>query len=576
MPRRRTVVAAAAAVATAVTVPGAAAAGTASSREAAISPEETTGVVTRVGGGLIRGERTGGLSVFRGVPYAAPPVGALRYRSPRPVTPWNGVRDATAFAPVSYQSYLPGSSEDSLYANVWTPDTGGSRPVVVYIHGGGWFLGAGSEPDFDGARPASHGDMVVVTFNYRLGALGWGLHEDLLDERTGGYSNWGLQDQVALLHWVRRNAAAFGGDPENITLVGTSAGGSSTWQLGLLPELRGTVRRIVPISVKHVWEPASSMSREDSHRVFELVARKLGTTVRGLRAVPADRLKETWEKIFSGSPTDREVTTWREYQGPVVDDRWMLGHDFELPTPDLPTLAIYGRTEGTFFTTGPGYPFPGPHPTDDESLRTAVRAVLHKGAVHVADTEVDAAVSAYRRAAAIDGLPQDPVSIWGAIWGDSLFRYQITRLAERQARERPGVPSYLMEFAHPVAPPLTGTPHEATSKFLFGTYGSAVNAPHYGDGPLERLVSDTFIDLIASFARGRAPSSPNAPAVPRFSPDRPSTLILGGERVARIGERSALRQLAYWDTAGWVPVPKPVAAPARHSAEAPAPTASRP
>ncbi|MFI1940745.1 carboxylesterase family protein [Streptomyces purpureus] len=546
--------AAAAALAAAVTVPTAAQARERTDQEGdgASGP-----VVTRISGGLIAGERGGGLSVFRGVPYAAPPVGALRYCSPRPVTPWSGVRDATRFAPVSYQTYLPGSSEDSLYANVWTPDTKGSRPVVIYIHGGGWFLGAGSEPDFDGARPAARGDMVVITFNYRLGVLGWGLHEDLADPRTGAYSNWGLQDQAALVHWVRRNAAAFGGDPDNITLTGTSAGGSSTWQLAQLPEFRGIIQRIVPISVKHVWEPASTLTPEDSHEVFELIARKLGTTVKGLRQIPADRLKDTWEQLFSGSPTKREVDTWREYRGPVVDGRWMLGHDHAMPTPALPTLAVYGRTEGSFFTTGPGYPFPGPHPTNDAELRDAIRAVLDKGAVHVAETEVDATISAYRRAATIDGLPQDPVSIWGAIWGDGLFRYQITRLAERQARERPDVPSYLMEFAHPVAPPLTGTPHEATSKFLFGTYGIPVNAPHYGDGPLERLVSDTFIDLIASFARGKAPSSPNAPHWPVFSPDRPSTLLLGGENVARVGTPSALRQLAHWDTAGWVPVPRP-------------------
>ncbi|HEY9371959.1 carboxylesterase family protein [Streptomyces sp.] len=514
-------------------------------------------VVTRTSSGLVSGERTGGLCVFRGVPYAAPPVGPLRYRSPRPAPEWRGVREATAFGPVSLQSWLPGSAEDSLYANVWTPGVKGSRPVLVYIHGGGWFLGAGSEPDYDGARPAAHGDMVVITFNYRLGALGWGLHEHLLDEETDGYSNWGLQDQAALVRWVRENAAAFGGDPDNITVAGTSAGGSSAWQLGLMPELREDIRRIVPFSVKHVWRPASSASPAESRETYELLARSLGTTVRGLREVPAALLKDAWEKIFSGAPSTREVAAWREYQGPVVDGRWMRGHDHELPTPDLPTMAVYARTEGTFFTTGPGYPYQGPLPADEAQLRTAVREVLHKGAARVTDQQVKAAISAYRSAAEADGLPRDPVGLWSAIWGDSLFRYQITRLAERHARERPDVPGYLMEFAHPVAPPLTGTPHEATSKFLFGSYANEVNAPHYGAGPQERLVSDTLIELVASFARGEAPNSPHAPAWPEFSPDRRSTMILGGKCVAEIAERTALRQLAHWDTAGWVPVPRP-------------------
>ncbi|HZG03043.1 MAG TPA: carboxylesterase family protein [Streptomyces sp.] len=512
-------------------------------------------VVVRTTAGRVAGRRTGRVTVFRGVPYAAPPVGRLRFASPRPPVPWGGVREATAFGPPSLQGdYLPDSAEDSLYANIWTPGVKGRRPVLVYIHGGGWLLGAGSEPDYDGARPADRGDLVVVTFNYRLGALGWGLHEDLTDPETGSFANWGLQDQAALLHWVRENAEAFGGDPDNITLAGTSAGGSSTWQLSLLPELRGIIKRIVPISVKHVWAPASSTTPEESRTVYERIARRLGTTVPGLREVPAAALRGAWEETFSGSPTERAVEGWREYQGPVVDGRWMRGYDCALPTPDVPMMCIHARTEGSFFTTGPGYPFDGPLPADDAGLREAVRAVLHKGAVKVTDEQVDDCVAFYREALAAGGRPADPVSVWTEVWGDALFRYQIVRLAERHAREGSS-PQYVMEFAHPVRPPYAGTPHEASSKFLFGTHTLPANAPVYGDGPLERRVSDTLIDLVASFARGEAPTSPYAPAWPVFDPAGPTALILGGARVAETGTLSALHQLRYWDTADWVPRP---------------------
>ncbi|HZG05449.1 MAG TPA: carboxylesterase family protein [Streptomyces sp.] len=548
--RRRSFVAAATAVAGAAALPRPAVA-----RPVYPAAGGSDSVVVRTTAGRVAGERTGGLAVFRGVPYAAPPVGGLRFASPRPCEPWRGVRDATVFGPPALQTdYLPGSSEDCLYANVWTPDVNGRRPVLVYIHGGGWFLGAGSEPDYDGARLAAHGDMVVITFNYRLGLLGWGLHEAFTDTRTGSFANWGLQDQAALLRWAQRNAAAFGGDPANITLAGTSAGGSSTWQLSLLPALRGVIRRAVPISAKHVWSPASSTSPAESRAVYELLARRLGTTVDGLREVPATALKDAWEELFSGDPAGRPVQGWREYRGPVPDGRWMRGYDYALPTPGVPLMAVYCRTEGSFFTTGPGYPFPGPLPGTDAELREAVRAVLLKGAVKVSDAQVEDCIRVYRAAAAAEGRPQDPVSVWTEVWGDGLFRYQILRLAEKHAR-RGRSPLYLMEFAHPVRPPYSGTPHEATSKFLFGSYTRSVNAPAYGDGPLERTVSDTLIDLVASFARNGTPGSAHAPSWPVFSPGRPTTMIVGGPEVARIGEPGKTEQLRYWDDGAWVPRP---------------------
>ncbi|WP_254886049.1 carboxylesterase family protein [Streptomyces sp. NA02950] len=522
---------------------------------ARLPPGRGRSVTARTTAGPVMGERRGGVTVFRGVPYAAPPVGDLRFASPWPPEPWTRVRDATRPGPPSLQTdYLPGSSEDSLYANIWTPGTEGSRPVLIYIHGGGWYIGAGSERDYDGARLAIHGDMVVVTFNYRLGALGWGLHEDFADPVTGSFANWGLQDQAALVRWVRKNAAAFGGDPGNITLSGTSAGGSSAWQLALIPELRGIVHRIVPISTKHVWHPASSLSAEESSAVYESIARTFGTTVKGLRRVPAGALKNAWEKEFSGSPVKRAVDGGRGYRGPVVDGHWMRGYDHQLPTPGLPMMTVYARTEGSFFTTGPGFPFPGPHPADDQGLRAAVRDLLCKGAVEVRDEQVEACVTAYREAAAADGLPRDPVSLWTEMWGDGLFRYQIVRLAERHAGHGSS-PQYVMEFAHPVRPPYSGTPHEATSKFLFGTHTLPQNAAEYGNGPLERRISDTLIELVATFARGESPNSPNAPAWPEFSPERPSTMILGGARTAEIGTVSKQRQLRYWDEAEWVPRP---------------------
>ncbi|MEW2416617.1 carboxylesterase family protein [Streptomyces sp. NPDC046866] len=555
LPSRRTLLAgAAAAVAVAATAtagaPAAAAAGRAGA--AAGAPAGDAGrPVVRTTAGLVAGTTVGRIAVFRGVPYAAPPVGPLRFASPRPPRPWRGVREATAFSSPSYQSVLPGSSEDSLYANVWTPDPAGSRPVLVYVHGGGWFLGAGSEEVYDGQRLADRGDLVVVTFNYRLGALGWGSHPDLADPETGHHANWGLQDQAALLHWVRANARAFGGDPDNITLAGTSAGGSSTWQLALLPELRPVVRRIVPISAAHVWAPAMALTPDDSASAYERLAAALGTTVAGLRDADAARLKSAWEQLFAGSPELRALGSGRAYRGPVVDGHWMRGYDHELPTPRVPVLSVHTATEGSFFT-GPASPSPSPAPTNEEQLHAAVRACLLRGAPAVSDDLVARCVAAYRSAALDESLPADPLSLWTEVWGDSLFRLPVVRLAERHARTGTS-PVYVAEFAHPVRAPHFGTPHEATSRFLFGTHRLPGQAPVFGDTELERTVSDAFIDLVASFARTGVPSTARTAALPAFAPGRPTALVLGGPDVTRLSELPKQRQLRFWDDSGWGP-----------------------
>ncbi|MHB9864539.1 carboxylesterase/lipase family protein [Streptomyces sp. YIM S03343] len=533
--------------------------GGASGPRGAVGPRGVSGsrVVVRTTGGLVAGERTGAVAVFRGVPYAAAPVGPLRFASPRPPVPWHGVRPAVRFTDVSFQSAVPNrpvppSSEDSLYANVWTPDPDGARrPVLVYIHGGGWQAGGGSLPVYDGARPAERGDMVVVTFNYRLGVLGFGLHEDLTDPETGHFANWGLQDQQALLHWVHANAAAFGGDPGNITVCGTSAGGASTWQLALLPDLRGLIRRIVPISPSHVTAPAVSLTPHDARTAFEAVARHLGTTVAGLRQVPAAALAGTWEEIFAPPPEERIVTSGRWYRGPVADGRTMPAYDHLLPTPDVPVLSVHTRTEGSFYT-GPGSPQPAPVPRDEAALRRAVRDVLRLAEPDAGDDLTGACLDAYRVAAREDELPADPRSLWTEIWGDAYFRHQIVRFADRHARL--GTTAlYAMEFAHPALPPHFGTPHEATSPFLFGTHRLPQLAGVFGDGRSERTLSDLFIDAVAAFARTSRPAAPGLPAWPPYAPDTPSTLVLGGSATAAVVATPKLAQLRFWDEARWEP-----------------------
>ena len=215
--------------------------------------------VVRVGQGALKGARSadGRVSIFRGIPYAAPPIGDLRWRAPAPAAGWSGVRDATAFGPRCTQPERPANSisyfgpeaqsEDCLYLNVWTadPSRGAGLPVMVWFHGGGFSVGSGSLSLFDGEALARRG-VVLVTLNHRLGGLGYLAHPELTAESDHGASgNYGLLDQIAALKWIQKNIEAFGGDAGNVTIFGQSVGSSCVNVLMTCPLAKGLFHRAI-------------------------------------------------------------------------------------------------------------------------------------------------------------------------------------------------------------------------------------------------------------------------------------------------------------------------------------------
>ncbi|PWT84156.1 MAG: carboxylesterase, partial [Proteobacteria bacterium] len=205
--------------------------------------------------GRLKGATHDGVVSYKGIPFAAPPVGDLRWRPPQPAKPWTGVRSAQEYASDCAQKPFPGDAaplgtppaEDCLYANVWLPEKAPSRkmPVMVWIYGGGFVNGGSSPSVYDGSQFAKRG-VVFVSFNYRLGRFGFFAHPALTKENPNEpHGNYGYMDQIAALQWVRKNVAAFGGDPGNVTLFGESAGGGSVLTMMTSPMAKGLIHKAI-------------------------------------------------------------------------------------------------------------------------------------------------------------------------------------------------------------------------------------------------------------------------------------------------------------------------------------------
>jgi len=331
---------------------------------------EATEVVT-VEGGDVRGEIRDGVRSFKGVPYAAPPVGEWRWRPPQPAPAWQGIREAREFGPDCPQSPYPRLSlfyspprvqqEDCLCLNVWTAArTGEKRPVMVWIHGGALTRGSGAAPTYDGASLARQG-VVLVTLNYRLGVLGFLAHRELSAESPKGASgNYGILDQLAALRWVSRNIAAFGGDPGKVTIFGESAGAWSVNALVASPLGKGLFHRAIGQS-GGTFGPG--VRREAAEEAWgRRVAEVLGAgSLSDLRAVPAERLVEATDKltprlqtIVDGWVLPEEVSTIfaRGKQNPVpviVGSNAREMTSLLAPSAIPRTVEAYRRSVATLF-----------------------------------------------------------------------------------------------------------------------------------------------------------------------------------------------------------------------------------
>jgi para-nitrobenzyl esterase len=305
--------------------PGSRLQNSAASGAAGLSSAPDTPVVV-IESGILAGKATGDVERFLGIPYAAAPVGALRWRPPQPVVAWQGARPATEFGNDCVQNRPSWErmtsdrplSEDCLYINVWRPvgraDT--LLPVMVWVHGGGFVMGTPSTPALEGSALARQG-VVVVSFNYRLGRFGFFAHPALTAaQRSELLGNYGLMDQLAALRWVQRNIATFGGDPDNVTIFGESAGGTSVLQLMAIEQARGLFHRAIAQSSggRDRWPNLNEAThRPSAEAIGERFAMEAGfhaATVEDLRSISPDRLR---------GQLDLVTMEWDTYSGPMID-----------------------------------------------------------------------------------------------------------------------------------------------------------------------------------------------------------------------------------------------------------------
>jgi para-nitrobenzyl esterase len=453
--------------------------------------------------GPLQGKTEGALRVFKGIPYAAPPVGVLRWRAPVALLPWTKMRSAADFGPACIQSKaklgsvydqdIGSMSEDCLTLNVWAPADAHGAPVFVWIHGGALWGGASKEQLYDGTRLAERG-VVVVTINYRLGVLGWLAHPALSRESPEQISgNYGLLDQIAALTWIKNNIAAFGGDASNVTIAGESAGGLSVMYLMASPPARGLFHKAIAESaymvstqeLKHARHGTPSAEAAGALLAAALQAPNIAT----MRGMDAEAL--TTAAARAGFQPFGAV------DGHILPKQLVDVFDAG-EQAHVPLLAGFNSGEiRSLRILAP------PVPADAATYEKEIRARYGDLA--------DAFLKQYPSA----DLQE---SIW-ATTRDALYGWTAERLARKQAAI--GQPSYLYLFDH-------GYPAEDDAKlhgfhaselpYVFGTIDRT--PPNWPKIPAaDKALSDAMIDYWTSFARSGTPRAANAPDWPLFGSD---------------------------------------------------------
>ena len=505
--------------------------------------------VTRTTAGLLQGQLEAGVWVFRGVAYAQVEAVEGRWRPAQPPRAWVGTQAASASGPIAPQTPpVPGfsfpsdptvSDEDCLNLNVWTPRLDdGRRPVLVWLHGGGFTTGTGSSALFAGGRLAAKG-VVVVTINYRLGALGLLAHRDIVGDDASGWGNWSLWDQIAALEWVKENIAGFGGDPDNVTLFGESAGAMSISDLLAAPRATGLFHRAVIQS-----GPPATASKQWATRRAERLADHLGISpdeLATLRHVPVRRLVEATQRLAAEAPSDGGLPLALL---PVVDGVLLEGPPGDLilegAVAPVPIMLGTTRDECALFTTA-DYGSP-----DVDSERVA-----HRLAALVGPAGHDI-VEAYHQARLGRGEPVTGRDLWTAVTTDYVFRLPLQALAAAHAKYQQQTYSYLFTWESPFLNGMFGSCHGLEIPFVFGTVQDAPVQAFTGAGPRADVLTEKMQHAWIAFARDGDPSCDEVGTWPGYDAVRRPTMVFGPDGGVEDDPRRSERLV--WEETGAGPM----------------------
>jgi para-nitrobenzyl esterase len=475
-----------------------------------------------VTGGRVTGVAANGVVSFKGIPFAAPPVGALRWKAPQPVKPWTGVKQANTFGASCMQDANfarlfgapPALSEDCLYLNVWTPakSAGDALPVMVWIYGGGFVGGMTSVPAYDGAKFAQKG-VVLVSVAYRLGAFGYLAHPELSHESGKGSGTYGVQDMIAGLQWVKTNIAKFGGDPNRVTIFGESAGGIAVSMLTASPAAKGLFQRAISESGGN-FGPARYANEGGVNMPALPVAEKAGqdflakvgvSDIKAARDVPADKIQAAQGGGLLGG-------FW-----PVFDGHVLPGDQYELYQAgrfnDTPVLIGTNSDEGALFAQ------PGMTTARFESsIREGYGAradVIFGAYPHATDAEAARSTN--------------------NIFRESAFAWPTWAWAMLQSQKGKGK-AYVYYFDHRTPQSPNGSGHGSEIAFVFQNLGSPGGAALGLQGPPrpeDIAMSELMSSYWVNFAKSGDPNGAGLPAWPAFTPAAQNAMFFDAKPSAR-------------------------------------------
>jgi para-nitrobenzyl esterase len=457
-------------------------------------------------GGIVQGKTQENVRAFLGIPFAAPPVGELRWKPPQPAAKWEGVRMATEFGPRPMQPTVykdmvfrdPGCSEDCLSVNVWTPAKTANEklPVMVWIFGGGFLAGGTSEQRQDGAHLAGHG-VIVVTMNYRLGIFGFMTHPELVAESPAhAAGNYGLMDQLAALRWVHDHIASFGGDPGNVTIFGERAGSASVSAQMASPQARGLIHRAIGESGAAGFargglaqKPLADRAKEDSEAVAKLTGAR---TLAELRSLPAQALLDAITK----APAANGIRF-----GVVVDGDFLPATAAEIfaarKQNDIPLIAGWNH--------------------DEQGLALGTKTPPIEAVQKTARDEFHDHAEEFLRLYPI-ATPEQAARSGAEFAADKFIAYGTWAWLEAQTKTgRAPVYRYRFDRAPPTnffGSTTSGAYHSADILYVFGSFDAQPQVPWT---ETDRIASDRMQTYWTNFARTGNPNGPGVPAWPAYS-----------------------------------------------------------